>query len=356
MPVPPTDPTDPFYWPEAPPQAGYHSANNPVGGGPYWTVQAAPPDPWPYADTFTRAQVGPIGTEWHFSWGDIGQRLTDGASHLAVDLVQRWLRVAKIPFPLVEFVGETIWTNLTPETPVTSVELFRATVHSTLGGGEEAANVLHFVDLGAPANTRDVAGCLAVGAKVVTAWEAFLAATVPTLGTVGAFYASAARFDEVRVAAISVTSPAPVVAGKPHPINYDVPTQFVAFPAGANTSGGAALPYEVACVMSLGTGQRGKSHRGRTYLGPMDLGVMDSTTPTSQGTFIPAVVNAVGAAFWTHIVAGLAATPQLQLVVASIKNATVLPVTAVRVGAVPDSQRRRRRSQDEAYHLSGGVG
>jgi hypothetical protein len=351
----PTDPTDPLYWPEAP--LGAIIGPNPATEGPafIWFVEGLPPLPWP-ADAGGPSALDrvPYFTLFSFSSEQYAIRIAFETALDPVALARGMARYhAPPPVPNARYIYRA---DPPPEGHVmATVPLFRCTVHATLTGGEEAANVLHFIDLGAPANSRDVAGCLAVGAKVLTAWQAFLAAVVPApIGTVAGFYPDSARFDEVRVAAISITSPAPVVNGKPHPVNYDVATQFVPFPAGGNTLGGASLPYEVACVMSLGTGQRGKSHRGRTYLGPVAMNSMPFTAG-SQGTYVPAIVDAVGAAFWTHIVTALAAAPSLQLVVASIKNATVLPVTAVRVGTVPDSQRRRRKSQAEAYHLVGGV-
>jgi hypothetical protein len=235
---------------------------------------------------------------------------------------------------------------------VVSVPLFRATVHGKLLGGEETANVLHLLDLGAPGYARDAAGALAVGTAVRDAWNAFLTGAGGHPAGAG-FYSSSVTWDEVRVAPITVTSPAPIVSGKPKPVHFDTPTQYVPWGSVKSGTGGTSLPYEVACALSLGTGVRGRSSRGRTYLGPISAGTIAATP--NEGLFDPAVTLAIAQGWWANVAVALAATPGLQLVVLSVKNATVLAVSNVRVGQVPDSQRRRRRSLPEAYQLAGGA-
>jgi hypothetical protein len=350
----PTDPADPLYWPQAPLGAVIGPNPGPLGPPSVWLVPGLPPVPWPLEPADPSAyNAVPYWTLFTFGSEAYGIRLAFAAALDAAGLARGMVRYgAPALLPNTQYVYRVDPPGgAAPMT--TTCTAWRAAVHTTLGSGEEAINVFHLADLGTP-YSPDVAGALAVGQVVADAWAAFYHATPPALGAVNALFPSSIRFDEVRVARVTVTAPAPVVNGKPKPVNYDVPTQFVPMAAGLLGTAPNSLPYEVALCLSLGTGQRGKSHRGRTYLGPLATGLMAGT----QGLFDAAIVQATAATWWTEFAARLktgVGGKQLELVVLSQKLATLFPVTGVRVGVVPDSQRRRRRSQQEAYVLAGGV-
>jgi hypothetical protein len=114
----------------------------------------------------------------------------------------------------------------------------------------------------------------------------------------------------------------------------------------ANTvkgSAGSTVPRNVACVASLQTGFPGRSARGRLY-----LGALSTTAVANEGGF---TVSAIGdyAALVKAFLEGLNGITlggaAVRAVVASPTKASTTPITAVRVNTVPDTQRRRVRSQ-----------
>jgi hypothetical protein len=125
------------------------------------------------------------------------------------------------------------------------------------------------------------------------------------------------------------------------------PTGWWAWPQGSQPTGGStlpSLPYEVACAVSLTSDVRGPRGKGRFYLPPFSTnfvgaapgGLWDADTPASVGGAIGAWIQAVETATG-H-----------QALIVSGRAKQLHPVRAVLVGKVPDSQRRRRRSLDEA--------
>lgn len=125
-------------------------------------------------------------------------------------------------------------------------------------------------------------------------------------------------------------------------------TQWHAYPVGSRPKGissGPTLPYEVACALTLQTDHRGASGRGRIYLPPFVTssmaagGVYDATFPAKCG-------KAMGA-FFEDVTSATSLLP----VIVSRRRIILNEVTSINAGRVPDSQRRRRRSQDEARAL-----
>ena len=104
-------------------------------------------------------------------------------------------------------------------------------------------------------------------------------------------------------------------------------------------------PYQVACVVSLDTPRRSRSGRGRLYLPTPGILVGSDgriaatdrdTVLTQAETWIEAINSAAG--------------PVNRVIVASSSGVNS-PVTAVRVGRVLDTQRRRRSDLVEDYAL-----
>lgn len=131
--------------------------------------------------------------------------------------------------------------------------------------------------------------------------------------------------------------------------------------AGTSTTG--SLPYEVSCAVSLygyipGTFDRdAKIKRGRFYLPPFQSGIMAGSTNdglfeasnlTTVRTAIKAFLNDVHYLEVGNTPGGLGDDAMLVGVLSRTRNAFA-PLQVMRMGRVPDSQRRRRRSQSEAY-------
>jgi hypothetical protein len=123
------------------------------------------------------------------------------------------------------------------------------------------------------------------------------------------------------------------------------PTEWFMYPSGSRPlgiSGSVSLPYEAACAVSLQTDKRGPSGKGRFYLPPFASSIM-----VAGGVYGGASVATVRDTCIAWIDAINDATPWT-VVVVSPRQLVLNDVTSLLVGKVPDSQRRRRRSQDEA--------
>lgn len=124
------------------------------------------------------------------------------------------------------------------------------------------------------------------------------------------------------------------------------PNAWAAYSVGALPVGSSAaksLPYEVSCAVTLHTNKRGPRGRGRLYLPPFATTAMDPL-----GKFQAGYVSTAGAAIGDLIEAVQGSTYGYDGIVVSMREKVLNTITSVSVGKVPDSQRRRRRSQDEA--------
>lgn len=121
-------------------------------------------------------------------------------------------------------------------------------------------------------------------------------------------------------------------------------TQWAAWPVNSQPVGGGLgqLPYEVACAITLQTDHRGPSGRGRFY-----LPTFAASTMTAGGRF-DANYTTDQAMHWGEIMATVGTLHSLKPIVVSKRRLILNEVTSVNAGSVPDSQRRRRRSQPEA--------
>lgn len=222
----------------------------------------------------------------------------------------------------------------------------RTTIVGNIGTDEQVAHVLQWRTAPAPDVDQDVAAVRLFAEQVRGAWTSFLASeTLPNNGPISAIMPTSLRYTEVRAAYLEQTAP----GAKPR---YLVPTQYATFGPniGGTSSAGSALPYEVALCMSLNSNERGPRNRGRTYLGPLHVNLMGA-----EGNFAADQVFQVGAAFGAKVVGALNANSGCDLHIVSHKYATSIPVQGVRVGIVPDSQRRRRRSRPENYSQAWGT-
>lgn len=120
---------------------------------------------------------------------------------------------------------------------------------------------------------------------------------------------------------------------------------------GATYTGTVAvkMPNQCAVVVSLGTGQAGKSRRGRIFVPLLGLGMVDGRmASTSPGL----IADAFQGMLESLAGAGYATPPsEGRVVVASATLGITTPVTNIRVGNVIDTQQRRRDAIVEAYTL-----
>lgn len=106
-------------------------------------------------------------------------------------------------------------------------------------------------------------------------------------------------------------------------------------------------PGQVSLVISLRTNlARGRAHAGRFYVpaGAMTISTVDGTIPVAKQ-----LSASDGAATMINKINVLAKPHEGGVVVWSQVGQTAEPVTSVRVGAILDTMRSRRRSLDEAY-------
>ena len=121
-------------------------------------------------------------------------------------------------------------------------------------------------------------------------------------------------------------------------------TQWFMYPTGTGPHGTQAisLPYECALCVTLQTDHRGPSGRGRFYFPPPYPDIL-----AAGGRFNPGFVSEACTAFGAYIDA-VKADHDLVPVVVSNRRLILNEITSLLGGSVPDSQRRRRRSQAEA--------
>lgn len=110
--------------------------------------------------------------------------------------------------------------------------------------------------------------------------------------------------------------------------------------AGASTAG--SLPTQIAICVSLQTGLAGSRNRGRFYLPTPDRTVV-ATTGRLASAGLTGLVNGLTA--WKNSLIGDGFTP----IVLSRTEGAQTVVTALRVGNVLDTQRRRRNDLVEVY-------
>lgn len=342
-------------WPEAPSDASYHDESNPIDWlegfrGHGWSVSAVPPGPFPFiTPPYPRSLYGPPGTFWTFDEAALAAHYTNlppGVTVTAVNLALRSLGVTVGAGSLL------FWR--TPEfvTEPTGVPMrwIHAEIIGKIGTVEQVAHTLSFRTNPADVD-QDPAAIDTFLAQIGAAWTSFIHDT--SVVNVSEMLSGDLTYTEVRGAYLEQHGPATVtmVPGKtrqkkhftyPRP-DYLVPTQYWQFPQGAvKGTGGTQLPWEVACVLSLQTGLRGPRNRGRFYLGPLAPAAM-----STDGMFSPAMQQ-VGRMFGEKFVSAINTTSGNRLHVVSRAYNTSVGVNGVAVGLVPDSQRRRRRSQQEA--------
>lgn len=331
----------------------------------FWLVRQLPPAPWPELPPgpVDHQVYGPEGTEWLFPVSDYLNRLTTGGFSQGFS---KALGVLLSEAKAVAVPDSTTWgwrtpasaPEIPPSPEVRPMRWIHATIVAKLGALEEINHTLNFRTNPADAD-QSPASLLTFANQIRDTWTSFFQGfdlLAQNHKKISDHFQAGLVYKEVRTAYLEQTAAATTttVPGKrgprkvfhyPRPV-YLVPTQYSQFAPGAvhgtDPSGIPPLPYEVAAVLTHTTGLRGPRNRGRIYLGGLA-----STVMGADGMF-DATVKDMGAAYGQNFVNALNTASGNRLHIVSRAYNTSVGVNGVAVGLVPDSQRRRRRSQLEA--------
>ena len=338
----------PFPWPLAP-SDGYWQNCSPGGD----TCLGEPGTPWVFKLSELQARLLALG---------VGSSLIETAAQIigyANTLLARWNAgtcAAEVddpedPDPRLLYVAPEIGGSV-------SVDCYRTIVHATLGPAEDLAHVFHLVPKGGVTQDSSSAGLSALAARVGAAWTDWWNDTTSSNGLSGATkanFVTQLAYDKITITYVSY----PGSNAKPTPLSGTTQWNFSTPLAGTSTTNTMSLPNEVACCVTLLTDTSGRRTRGRFYLGGLDpVAWMDAfTTPANYGLFKTSTARGVAGRFGTLVVGGLHddATAQAELNVVSRVGGSARGVGGIKVGVVPDSQRRRRWHQQENKTLVWGT-
>lgn len=314
--------------------------------------------------------MGAPGTVWTFKASSLRIRLialgadesgletVAGIVAQALKYLNRWTRSQQCdpdpddpdPDPRMAYLAPDLGAGL-------SVSVYRAAVHATVGTYEDLEHVLHLRPKGGITPDTDETGCLALAARIAVAWAAWWNSTVDydNSGTqpTKLFFSQHLTYDKITMSYLTFP-------GGNDPPDTVTPSCVYNFPSPLVGTNGTAvtLPLEVALCLTLLTDTTGPTTRGRTYLGGLGTGVLDPAAGAAiAGLFSPPLVHAIGHRFGLSVVDGIHndAAAQGELHVVSRKNGSSRGVGGIRVGQVPDSQRRRRWHQPENPSLVWGT-
>jgi hypothetical protein len=233
--------------------------------------------------------------------------------------------------------------------PGMTVSVYRAAVHATYGSFEDLEHVLHLRPKGGITPDTSAAGCLALAARIGAAWSAWwndttAGAYTSTLAT-KTFFNPSLAYDQINISYLTYP-------GGGDPPETVTPTQQWSFsaPLAGTSTNQYPLPAEVACALTFLTDTAGPTTRGRMYLGGLTADWMDNAGgPEIAGLFVGFLPRLMGYRFGAKVIDGLHTdeAAQAEIHVVSRKNGSSRGVGGVRVGSVPDSQRRRRWHQPE---------
>lgn len=216
-------------------------------------------------------------------------------------------------------------------------------IRGTLGGVEDFQFGINFGNPGADPDPNE-AECLATAETLAGIVQSALA--TPHFGsqTMLGILSPTCVFTEVGVV-VKEQSSGTDADGSGGDLSQKFDTQWFAYPVGGKptgSSGVSSLPYEVATAVTLQTDKRGQSGRGRLYLPPLHVNAM-----AAGGVYTSAIPDVTGK-FVGEILEEMTSAKGWVPVVVSRRRIFLNEVKSVSVGIVPDSQRRRRRNQDEA--------
>jgi hypothetical protein len=277
--------------------------------------------------------------DWYVT--DLARIAVDTSSTIA-QLLARF--GAEFTGPIAGFVGAAgQWPVIYEEGKVDVMRWVASTIRGTLGGVEQFQFGMNWGQPGADPDP-DEAECLAAAEDLAGVVQSALATGHFGSNTMLGDFSSSVKFTEVGIVVKTQTT-GTSADGTGGNLEQAFDTQWFAYPVGAQPTGSGtpvSLPYEVATAVTLQTDHRGASGRGRLYLPPLHVncmgagGVYTTQVPDVCGKFVGEIFDEFGTSSgW-------------EPVVVSRRRVQLHPITQVLVGVVPDSQRRRRRSQAEA--------
>lgn len=280
---------------------------------------------------------GRDGDWWVTDLATIAGLMNTTAEQLLLLLAKTWVG------PIATFAGTVgRWPVIYTQGEGRSVRWIASTLRGTLAGIETFQFGLNWGSPGSDPdpNQSEVAAFATELAGIVAAELVVAGASGATpLGTI----TSDVKFTEVG-ATKKLQSQPTNADGSGGDLSQPFDTEWHAYPTATQPTGGVgnSLPFEVACALTLQTDARGASGRGRVYIPPFATGGM-----VAAGRF-----NANYAAAWAEFVGRVAdevsTSKGWDLIVVSRRKVQLHTVEQILVGTVPDSQRRRRRNQDEA--------
>lgn len=290
-------------------------------------------------DLFVEGMVPPnTADDWY--WGTLGEFMT-GLS--GIDEASAHRIVVAIAGAAGTPLGSALEVPLLKKGTAGSImRWIRTTFRGELAGGVEFFQ--HKMDWGHPGADPTLSEADALTLAQTMA-EQFVAGWGAGVGTnMGQIASVDVRYTEVGVVQLEQTDPK-AKDGSGGNLEESYPTAWYMWPTGTGPVGRAAgppLPYEVSCAVTLQTDHRGPSGRGRFYAPPFYSGAMQA-----GGIFATGAAESFATGFGDYVDGVKTNTPYLPIVVSS-RRLILNEVTSINVGHVPDSQRRRRRNQDEA--------
>ena len=335
----------PYPWPQQP-SAGYWQNCEPGGD----TCLGAPGTPWVFKVSELRNRLLALGV------GSSGLETALGVLDKANQYLRRFGGSCSgeldpnDPDPPVLYLAPDLGA------PSVAVSVFRVSVHAALGSVEELQHVLHLRQKSGVTADTSTAGCNALAARVGAAWSTYWTATTGPAGSATSeYFHNQLSYDKILVSYVEY----PGGNAKPNVITPTTQWNFSTPLAGtAADQMKWALPNEVALCLTLLTDQPGRRTRGRVYLGGLSMGIIaQDQSAAGAGLFHATKVHDIAERFGTHIIDGIhndsAAEAEVNIV--SRAGGSSRGVGGIRVGVVPDSQRRRRRNQNENKVLAWGT-
>lgn len=279
--------------------------------------------------------IVPPGTEDHWYWATVGEVLDQvliGESDAKTWLLQKVAALAS------RTLGDVLALPLLKKgTANTTMRWISTTIRGTLGGTIEQFQFK--VDLGNPGADPDIseAAAAALAEQLAGIWNT-------VWGITPSNWPSSVKFTELGVVTKTQTDPTNA-QGEGGNLEQSYGTQWFMYPSGtvvSGSSGQLALPFEVATAVTLQTDHRGPSGKGRLYLPPTHILSM-----AAGGVYTTGYVDACNTLISNYFNSIVDETPYVPVVV-SRRRIILNEIVSIATGKVPDSQRRRRRSQDEA--------
>lgn len=108
-----------------------------------------------------------------------------------------------------------------------------------------------------------------------------------------------------------------------------------------STGNGTDTPSELAAVITLRTGLRGRSFRGRSYIGPLDNDMIGANGALDQGLVGGQALLDAFQTYWSNIDAFDSGTGTHSLMVASFTLGVITPVNRIELDNQVDHQQSR---------------